>query len=68
MLPLPPSLIPPAELSVVVAPLTAPLIVRLPAVVVSAVLAPPLTEPFTAKAWALINVKPAALKLPSEPM
>ena len=63
-----PSVIAPAEDSVVVVPLTAPLIARSPVVVVSAVLAPPLTEPFTASACALVRLNPAAVKLPSVPI
>ena len=68
MLPPPPSVMAPADCSVVVVPLTAPLIARSPAVVVSVVLAPPLTGPLTVSAWALVRAKSAALKLPSVPM
>src|SRR6185437_3845610 len=68
MLPLPPSLIAPADFKVVVLPLTAPLIARLPLVVISEVLAPPLTGPVTLRDCALVNAKPAALKLPSVPI
>src|SRR5512146_1888198 len=63
-----PSLIAPAEFSVVCAPLTAPLIARLPAVVASMVLDPPATGPSTVNAWALVRAKPAAVKLPSVPI
>src|SRR5574337_1009451 len=63
-----PSLIAPADFSVVVVPLTAPLMARSPAVVVSDTLAPPLSGPLTASACALVSAKPAAVKLPSVPM
>ena len=68
MLPPPPSLIAPADFNVVVVPLTAPLIARSPLVVVSVVLAPPLSGPLTLSACASVNAKPAALKLPKVPM
>ena len=68
MTPLAPSVIEPAEASVVVVPFTDPLIARLPAVVFSDVLAPPSTAPLTASACALVSAKLAAVKLPSVPI
>jgi hypothetical protein len=49
-------------------PFTAPLIVRSPAVVFNAVLAPPSTGPVTARACALVSARFAAVKLPSVPI
>ena len=60
-----PSLIAPAETRVVVVPFKAPLMARSPAVVFSDVPVPPSTVPPTTKAFALVSVKPSAVKLPS---
>ena len=68
MLPPAPSVIAPAEISVVAVPFTRPLIARSPLVVVNAVLAPPSTVPPTTRLCALVNVKSAALKPPRVPM
>src|SRR3546814_16326376 len=67
-LPFVPSLIAPADFSVVAVPLTAPLMDKLPTVVVSDVLAPPLTGPLPVTPCALVNAKPAPVKLSSCPM
>ena len=64
MMPLAPSLIAPAEVSVVVVPVTAPLMIRSPAVVVSATSGPPSSGPSTVSVWPLVRLK-SALKLPS---